>query len=90
MGDIVLASWIFCKDLFKSKTLTKLKTEAVSHLIVADIYGGFCRSVFTQFCPSWPLITRRELRKITRIITRRPMARRHRTRICCFTAPQVA
>ena len=70
--------------MFKNKTLTKLKTEAVSRLIVADIYGGFCRSVFTQFCPGWPLITRRELRKITGIITRRP---RHSTKICCFTAP---
>lgn len=70
--------------MFKTKTLTKLLTEAVSRLIVADIYGGFCRSVFTQFCPGWPLITRTELRKITGIITRRP---RHRTKICCFTAP---
>ena len=32
--------------------MTKLRTEAVSRLIVADIYGGFCRSVFTQFCCS--------------------------------------
>ena len=56
----------------------------MSRLIVADIYGGFCRSVFTQFCPGWPLITRTELRKITGIITRRP---RHSTKICCFTAP---
>ena len=76
MGDPVLAYW---------RTLTKFKTKAVSHLIVADIYGGFCRSVFTQFCPGWPLITRGELRKITGIITRRA---RHRTKICCFTAPQ--
>ena len=60
--DLVLASYmVLSLNIFKNKTLTKVKTEAVSHLIVADIYGGFCRSVFTQFCPSQPLITRREL-----------------------------
>ena len=46
---------LFYKEIyltFKNKSLTKLRTEAVSRLIVADIYGGFCRSVFTQFCCS--------------------------------------
>ena len=45
----ILASWIFC--YFKNKTLTSLSTQAMSHLIVADIYGGFCRPA--HFLPNF-------------------------------------